>query len=423
MRCTVVAIGPRGDVQPMLALGAGLRDAGVHVSFATHAEFADQVRAHGLELRVLRGDAALFFGGAAGVAMRDRLADPRAFRRFFNSYLLPFYDTLLREVSEACLDADVVIGWPWTRFLTSLADRLRIPVFVACPYPPLHLPTTTFANPFQSVPADADAAAIRRSWRLGYPALQMGDASLNRWRRETLGLPPIGWREDLRRLRRLPHLLGFSPAVLPRPRDWAPWVDVTGFWFADVPADYAPPPELRAFLDAGPPPVAIGFSSQVVRDGDALARAVVDGVAQAGVRAVLLGGYGALARVAPTAQLCPVPSVPHAWLFPRMAAVVHHGGSGSTAEALRVGVPNMAVPFGYDQPLWGGRLAALGVGPAPIPASALTADTLAAALRRLTTDAGMRRSARALGGVIRAEDGVGRAVRVVIDAGGMSLSS
>ena len=226
----------------------------------------------------------------------------------------------------------------------------------------------------------------------------------------------IGWREDLRRLRRLPHLLGFSTAVLPRPRDWAPWIDVTGFWFGSGAADYVPPPHLRAFLDEGPPPVAIGFSSQVVRDTDRLARAVVDGVAQSGVRAVLLAGYGALARVEPSATLCPVPSVPHAWLFPRTAAVVHHGGSGSTAEALRSGVPSMAVPFGYDQPLWGARLHALGVGPAPLAAQSLTADAFAAALRQLTTDRAMRRSARELGGVIRSEDGVGRAVRAVLAA-------
>jgi sterol 3beta-glucosyltransferase len=204
--------------------------------------------------------------------------------------------------------------------------------------------------------------------------------------------------------------------VLPRPRDWAPWVDVTGFWFAEAAADYVPPPGLRAFLAGGPPPVAIGFSSQVVRDGDRLARAVTEGVAQAGLRAVLLGGYGALARVEPSANLCPVPSVPHQWLFPRTAAVVHHGGSGSTAEALRSGVPNMAVPFGYDQPLWGARLAALGVGPAPIAADALTADALAAALRQLTTDAGMRAQASAVGELIRSENGLGRAVTTVLAA-------
>jgi sterol 3beta-glucosyltransferase len=291
-----------------------------------------------------------------------------------------------------------------------------VPVFVACPYPPIHLPTIAFPNPYVPDDGQTGVAAIRRSWRLNFPLLQMNDKVVNRWREQTLGLPPIGWREDLRRLRRLPHLLGFSTAVLPRPRDWAPWIDVTGFWFGDADAAYVPPPHLRAFLENGPPPVAIGFSSQVVRDHDRLARAVIDGVAQAGLRAVLLGGYGALAKVEPSATLCPVPSVPHDWLFARTAAVVHHGGSGSTAEALRRGVPNMAVPFGYDQPLWGARLHALGVGPAPIAAQALTADSLAAALRQLTTDAEMRTRARALGGVIRSEDGVGRAVRAIIAA-------
>jgi len=402
----------------MLALGAGLRAAGVQVLCATHADFADAVTATGLELRILSGDAAAFFGSAAGVAVRDRLIDARAFRQFFNNYLLAFYDTLLREVSDACADADVVIGWPWTRFLTSVEEALDVPVFVASPYPPLHLPTTEFANPYQQAIPGRDAAEVRRSWRLAFPLLQMGEASLDRWRRETLRLPPIGWREDLRRLRRLPHLLGFSTTVLPRPHDWAPWIDVTGFWFLDPATGYEPPPALAAFLDAGPPPVAIGFSSQVVRDSDRLANAVIDGVAKAGVRAVLLGGFGALSTIAPTATLCPVPSVPHAWLFPRTSAVVHHGGSGSIAEALRAGVPNMAVPFGYDQPLWAARLHALGVGPAPLAAQSLTGDTLAAAIRELVADPSMQRAARDVGQQIRQEDGVGRAVRAVIVAVG-----
>jgi len=397
----------------MLALGAGLRAAGLNVVCATHADFAEPARALGLDTDVILGDSATFFGGAAGVALRDHAADPRRLRRFVDAYLPVAYEKLLRAATEACRGTDAVVCWPFGRGATSLAEALRVPVFVACPYPPTHLPTVDFSNPY--VPGTATSEqAIRRSWRLNLPLFQMNDPVINRWRQHTLGLPPIGWRDDLRRLRRLPHLLGFSAAVLPRPHDWAPWVEVTGFWLGAAPAGYEPPPALRAFLADGPPPVAIGFSSQVVRDNDRLARAVVDGVAQAGVRAVLLGGYGALARVASTTHVCAVPSVPHAWLFPRMAAVVHHGGSGSTAEALRAGVPNMAVPFGYDQPLWGARLAALGVGPAPISASALTADALATALRQLTTDEQMRARAAAAGAVIRSEDGIGRAVATVL---------
>jgi UDP:flavonoid glycosyltransferase YjiC (YdhE family) len=409
----MLAIGARGDVQPMIALGAGLRAAGLDVVFATHADFAEPARARGLDTLVILGDSATFFGGAAGVAMRDYATEPRRLRRFVDAYLPVAYEKLLQAATAACEGADAVVCWPFGRGATSLAEALRVPVFVACPYPPAHLPTQEFPNPYVQATA-TDAAGIRRGWRLSLPLFQMNDPVITRWRRQTLGLPPLGWREDLRRLRRLPHLLGFSTTVLPRPHDWAPWVDVTGFWFDDTPAQYEPPRELRAFLDAGPPPVAIGFSSHTARDGDRLGRAVSDGVAQAGLRAVLLGGYGALARVAPAPHLCAVPSVPHAWLFPRTAAVVHHGGSGSTAEALRAGVPNMAVPFGYDQPLWGARLAALGVGPDPIPAAALTADALATALRQLVSDETMRARAADAGRRIRSEDGVGHAVATVM---------
>ncbi len=411
MLCTLLAIGARGDVQPLLALGAGLRAAGVRVRCATHADFEAPARALGLETTVILGDSATFFGGAAGVALREYAANPRVLRRFVDTYLPLAYEKLLRAAGDACRGSDLVVCWPFGRGATSLAEALRVPVFVACSYPPTHLPTRAFANPY--VPGTPAGAALRRSWRLNLPLFQMNDAVINRWRRDALGLPPIGWRDDLRRLRRLPHLLGFSPAVLPRPGDWPAWVEVTGFWFGDPAPGYEPPPALRAFLADGPPPVAIGFSSQVVRDGARLARAVADGVAQAGVRAVVLGGYGALTGVASSVSLCPVPSVPYEWLFPRVAAVVHHGGSGSTGEALRAGVPNMAVPFGYDQPLWGARLAALGVGPAPIAASALTADALAAALRQLTTDPGMRARAAEAGRTVRAERGVAQAVATV----------
>jgi UDP:flavonoid glycosyltransferase YjiC (YdhE family) len=405
----------RGDTQPLVALGAGLAAAGLAVSVATTADFIPAVRAADLAPYPLRGNGAAFFGGAAGVSMRERLADARAFRRLFDTYLQRFYAELLQDVTTACQGAAAIICWPWTRFATSLAEALRVPVFIACPYPPLHLPTAEFANPFQVPPLAGDPAAIRRSWRLAYPALQMGDAVLNRWRRDTLSLPPIGWREDLRRLRRLPHLLGFSTAVLPRPRDWAPWIDVSGFWLVNDDA-YEPPADLVTFLANGPPPVAVGFSSQVARDASAFSREVVTGLAQAGVRGVLLAGLGGLARVERTASLFPVASVPHAWLYPRVAAVVHHGGSGSTAQAVRSGVPNMAVPFGYDQHLWGARLAALGVGPPALPADSLTAPALAVALRQLTTDRSMLRSARDLAATIRLEDGVGRAVETVLAA-------
>jgi UDP:flavonoid glycosyltransferase YjiC (YdhE family) len=410
MRVAIVAIGSRGDVQPLIALGLGLAARGATVSLATTTDFEASVRQAGLASRPVRGHAGQFFSGAAGMALRDRLSDARAFRRLF--YLQRFYRELLDDVTAACRDADVIVCWPWTRFATSLAEKFGVPVFIACQYPPMHLPTTAFANPYQQ--ADRVDEAVRRSWRLALPALQMGQETLDQWRSTSLGLPPVGWRQDLRRLRRLPQLLGFSTLVVERPADWAPWIHITGYWVLEDSAAYRPPPDLVRFLDAGPPPVCIGFSSQVSRDAAATTRKVIDAVTLAGRRAILVTAFGGLKGVDLPDTVFPVSSVSYDWLLPQVSAVVHQGGAGSAAAAMRAGVPSVAVPFGYDQHFWAARLDALGVGPAPLSLASLSAESLAAALMRMTTDETMRARARTLGAALRAEDGISRAAELIL---------
>jgi UDP:flavonoid glycosyltransferase YjiC (YdhE family) len=242
----------------------------------------------------------------------------------------------------------------------------------------------------------------------------MGQATLDEWRATSLGLPQAGWRQDLRRLRRLPHLLGFSTLVVPRPADWAPWIHLTGYWVLEDGAAYRPPPDLESFLDTGPPPVCIGFSSQVSRGAAALTRMVVDAVTLAGQRAVVVTAFGGLKGVDLPDTVFPVSSVSYDWLLPRVSAVVHQGGAGSAGSAMRAGVPSVAVPFGYDQHFWAARLHALGVGPAPLGLAELTAESLAAALTRMTTDEAMRARARELGAALRAEDGISRAAELIL---------
>jgi sterol 3beta-glucosyltransferase len=109
-----------------------------------------------------------------------------------------------------------------------------------------------------------------------------------------------------------------------------------------------------------------------------------------------------------------IEGAPHDWLFPRMAAVVHHGGAGTTAEGLRAGKPTAVFPSNLgDQLFWGERVRALGVGPEPVPQKKLTTEPLAAAIRAVAADGGMRRLAEELGERIRAEEGVARAVQIV----------
>lgn len=415
MRCTIFALGTRGDVEPLIALGAGLKAAGVTVRVAAQRDFAATVEQRGLEYFPVAGQSASFFRGAAGIALRERMQSNAEFQRFFDNYLALGFARILDDFWEASRDADVVLAW--MNAGQPLAERLGIPVFVCgiCPVP--HWPTGAFANPYLgSAPERPGWLANRRTWRANEQAAKIGESALNRWRTETLGLAATGWRDDWARMRRLPHLLGYSPAVLPRPRDWKPWVHVTGFWFLGDPGTYQPPPELQAFLDAGPPPIGVGFSSLVGRNPTAVTRAVIDGLTEAGQRAVLLTGLGGLKGVTFPDHVCPVTAVPHDWLFPRISAMVHHGGAGTTGVAMRSGLPQLGVPFGYDQMLWANQIHELGVGPAPIPAESITAQRLVPALRAIATNQGMRDRAAEVSASIRAEDGIGTAVSIILAA-------
>jgi len=414
MRCTIFALGTRGDVEPLIALGVGLKAAGVDVRVAAQRDFAATVEERGLEYFPVAGQSSSFFRGPAGNALRERMQSDAEFQRFFDNYLAVGFARILNDFWEACRDADVVLAW--MNAGGPIAERLRIPVFVCgiCPVP--HLPTGAFANPYLgSAPEHPGWLANRRTWRANEQAAKIGETALNRWRADTLGLPATGWRDDWARMRRLPHLLGYSPTVLPRPRDWKPWVHVTGFWFLGDPGTYQPPAELQAFLDAGPPPIGIGFSSLVGRNPTAVTRAVIDGVAEAGQRAVLLTGLGGLKGVTFPSHVWPVTAVPHDWLFPRISAMVHHGGAGTTGVATRHGLPQLGVPFGYDQMLWANQIHQLGIGPAPIPAEVITTERLVPALREIAANPRMRDRATEISARIRAEDGIGTAVSIILE--------
>ena len=414
MRCTLIGVGSRGDVQPLLALGAGLRAAGLRVRLATHRDFESMVLGAGLEFAPVEGHSAHFSAGPAGRAFRDRVGDATRFRQFVDNYLGLFLQRMFRDTWAAAEDADIVLSW--VPGATSIAERLRVPVFVVGLTPALHLPTSAFPNPFHAPSTPGSPAANRRTWRLALPTLQIGQRQLDDWRTRTLGLEPLPWRRQVRELRRLPHLLGYSTSVLPRPVDWAPWIHVPGYWFFDHSGPFTPAPELARFLDGGDPPIVIGFSSQVSGNAAELTRVVVESVTQAGARAILVSGYGGLTGVELPETILPVSHVPYDWLFPRIRGVVHQGGAGSTAAAMRAGVPNLAVTFGFDQGLWGHRIHALGVGPAPLPAATLTTEALTRALRELISNDAMRARARSLAERLGAEDGIGAAVAIVLAA-------
>ena len=233
---------------------------------------------------------------------------------------------------------------------------------------------------------------------------------------KTLDLPPGRRFPDL--LTRsdgtpVPILYPYSRHVLPVPQDFPPHVHVTGYWFLDHSPHWQPAPELERFLESGTPPVYIGFGSIGARNAEKRTTLVLEALEKSGQRGLLVSGWGGLtaSELPPTVFMAE--SVPHDWLFPRVAAVVHHGGAGTTAAGLRAGKPTIICPFMADQPFWGNLVYQRGAGPKPIPQSRLTANGLAEAITAAARDQPMQRCAADLGAKIRAEDGIAHAVEII----------
>lgn len=412
MKITILTAGSRGDVQPFVALGLGLQAAGHTVTLCTGARYESFVAQYGLSFAPMNDE---FL--SVGETDEGRAAMEGGSKLGLINKVKPMIRKMLDDQWTAAQTSEAVIYHPKTLGAPYIAEKLNIPVLMSIPLP---LFTPTSAYPAPVVPPTLRLGGGFN--RLSYGFVKLIKAPymgvINDWRGE-IGLPKRSWRaDDLKRSdgSPVPILYSYSPSVVPPPADYPKSVTVTGYWFLDAPEDWQPSAPLRAFLEAGAPPVYVGFGSMSGTDPQAKARIVVEALRQAGQRGVIASGWGGLQAADLPDEVFMLDHAPHDWLFARMAAVVHHGGAGTTGAGLRAGKPSVICPFGVDQPFWAQRVSELGAGTVPIPQKRLTAEGLAGAITTAVNDAGMRQRAEALGGKIRAEDGVGTAVRVIEQA-------
>lgn len=407
MNFLIMTIGTRGDIQPFVALGLGLQRAGHAVTLATGPLYESFVRGYGLPFAPINDDMIRLTETSEGKAAVE---GGKGFGLI--AKVKPMIRAMLNDEWAAAQGADAIVFHPKTLGAYHIAEKLGIPTCLSMALP-AYTPTRAFSNPILP-PAVGKLGVFNK---LSYGVTRMAAAPyidvINDFRVHTLGLAARGrFANDLidPAGRPVPAIYSYSPHVIPTPPDWPSSAAALGYWFLDRLDDWSPPADLTAFLEAGPPPVYVGFGSMPSSDPAARTRIILDAVRQAGVRAVIASGWGALeARNLPDTVFA-IKEAPHDWLFPRMAAVVHHGGAGTTAAGLRFGKPTIICPFMGDQPFWGSRVAALGIGPQPIAQKRLTSDALAAALREATANPVVRSRAEALSEQIRAEDGVSRAV-------------
>jgi sterol 3beta-glucosyltransferase len=400
MRVTILTVGSRGDVQPLIPFGRGLMACGHDVRLATHPRFEEMVADQGLEFAPL-AEGHLSRGIETVAGRRWIESDSNRFPTWvgFLRDARSVASRRLIDAAAACQSSEAIIASNLAMVLGwQMAARQGLPLVRAFIEPPAWMLTKR--------PVPRAAPLVRQlAWVGARPWL-------NRVRRTSLGLPPLPWREPFTDLDRrgMPVLYAFSAALLPAASALRDLGEVTGFWFVDESVDPEPPLALREFLAAGPPPVSIGFSTMIDADPGQRTRLAIDALRRAGVRGLLQGPAEPGHRGSLPRDVFAVGEVSHQWLFPHCAAVVHHAAVGTTAAALQAGVPAVTIPHMTDQFVWARRLHELGVSPAPIPRRELTVPRLAEAIRRAVNDEEMRVRARALSVEIRAENGVGRAV-------------
>jgi UDP:flavonoid glycosyltransferase YjiC (YdhE family) len=324
--------------------------------------------------------------------------------------------TIAKEGLKACKDIDLIVSGIGGLFIGfSIAEKQDIP-FLQAYYIPF---TPTKAYPsflFSQLPFKLGGIVNKFSYSIARQMMWQGFRSAdNLARKEVLNMPPasiLGLYKS-KRFNQLPILNGFSQAVIPRPPDWNENNHITGYWFLDSSKNWSPPDELIEFIQSGTSPVYIGFGSMSNRDPEETTDLILQALKKTKQRAIILSGWGGLYKKSLPNTVFMIDSVPFSWLFSKVAAVIHHGGAGTTAAGLRAGVPSIVIPFFGDQFFWGQRVAELGAGPEPIPRKRLSVGRLTKAIQKAISDKTIKQKAKNIGLKIQEEDGVRNAVSVI----------
>jgi vancomycin aglycone glucosyltransferase len=370
MRVLLSTIGSRGDVQPLVALAIELKELGRDVRLCVPPDFRGWIAGLGFDV-VPIGPELRSTGRIDPTAPRPT---PERIREMMAGTVAAQFETIA-AAAEGC---DVIVGATALQIAApSIAERMGIP-YVFAAYCPCVLPSPHHAPPVLPLPGQVPNPSPSE-----YRALWEQDAARSNamWgplldaRRTALGLATVG---DVRS-----HVLTARPWLAADPT-LAPWPDPaadavfqTGAWI--LPDERPLDPALERFLDGGDPPIYFGFGS--IRAPEGLARAMIDSARALGRRSIVLRGWAELSPVDDAPDCIAIDEVNQQTLFGRVAAVVHHGGAGTTTVAALAGAPQVVIPQMYDQHYWARRIDVLGIGAAH-PAGAPTAESLTDALER-----------------------------------------
>lgn len=417
MLITMLTTGTRGDTQPFMALGLELKKKGYRVRIAASEAYQDFIESYGFEYAMLRGDVSkIIESGAADDAIN---ADNplEFFSSLKNEKMMGMMVNIQKDLHKACKGAGAIVYHPGAAIGYFAAKEMDIPSILASPFP--MTPTKDYpALIFYDRPRFGKIynKLTHRIFEWGFWKIVSGP--LKKYWVQQYGEGPNDFSCPYPKQRTAanPTIISSSPTVFSVSKDWPEHVHSYGNWFMDSDHSYQPEEKLERFLKAGEPPVYIGFGSvgDKKNAGETTAL-VIKALKLAGKRGIINTGGSGMNQTEEIAEdILFVKDIPHEWLFPKMSAVVHHGGAGTTAEGLRAGVPSAIIPYGNDQFAWGRKIHELGAGAKAIPRKELTAEKLSAAISYTQVNE-IRSKAQEIGKQIRAEKGAEKAAQVIID--------
>lgn len=384
MRAVLTSFGSTGDAQPFFALAVEMRRRGHNPVLALSPNFASHAAALGLEFAPIGPE--LKLADIRGVITTQlAMSNPIDQARHFLDTVMPIMPGIFGQLREMCASADVLISSPHQFAGRMVHETINIPLV---------------------------SVHLSHFGALGSRDLREATAPVINEFRATEGLPPLHDPLTVDAVSSQLALYAVSRFILRRPAQWPAHQHVTGFFFLDD-ERWRPPASLAEFIEGGEPPIVITFGSVVHDDPEALTRLVLEVIETTGRRAIVQHGWSGLARQALPANVYAAEYTPHSWLFQNAACVVHHGGAGTTAAALRAGVPTVIVPHTLDQPIWAEFARALGCAASVIPYPQLTAEKLREGINRTLNGNRYREAAAKLGELVRSERGVSTACELI----------
>ena len=419
MKIAITTVGTRGDLQPYIALGLGLKEAGHEVLIVSSKNEETFVKNYGLDFFSLSVDIQKLMDGEE-VQEMSKGNNPLKFILSHlkgSKKLKQLMVETQGEIWTACQFADIIIfhpGMPLGFFIAQEKKRISVmanpfPVIATSDYPAILFYTSPRLGRlwnkithkiFEKIFWSLSKSSIVEFWTKTVMTNKNFSASPMRQQIES-GMPVIN---------------GYSNLFFNQPNEWQSNIHTTGNWFIDKEPNFIPPTELSKFIENGEQPIYIGFGSMKdIKSFQTTLNIIKEALDITKQRAVIGLGWSKLSyNENIPGNIFLIESIPHTWLFPKMKTVIHHGGAGTTATGLRAGKPTIIIPHNADQPAWGQKVFELGVGSKPIKKTQLTADKLASAIN-FTQQANIITNANKLGQELRKENGVKNAVKIIND--------